>query len=57
MQQYYSSNIKTFKEVVPKKYQCSFDECGKIFMDASSLRKHMLTHGERHVKFFYFLKY
>ena len=25
-------------------------------MDASSLRKHMLTHGERHVKIKYFIK-
>jgi hypothetical protein len=34
-------------EVVPKKYQCSFEECSKIFIDASSLKKHLLTHGER----------
>ena len=47
--QYYSNNIKGIKEIVPKKYQCSFEECGKIFIDSSSLRKHMLTHGERHV--------
>jgi uncharacterized Zn-finger protein len=52
MLQYYPSSIKTLKEVVPKKYQCSFDECGKIFMDNGSMRKHMLTHGERHVNFF-----
>ena len=42
--------MKPIKEIVPKKYQCSFEECAKIFMDLSSLRKHMLTHGERHVK-------
>ncbi len=57
--------MKPIKEIIPKKYQCSFEECAKIFMDLSSLRKHMLTHGERHVyiiynkykkinKFFYF---
>lgn len=53
LQQYYSSHIKPFKEVKPKKYNCSFDECGKIFFDASSLRKHLLSHGERHVNIFY----
>lgn len=30
-----------------KKYQCSFEECGKIFIDASSLRKHIVIHGEK----------
>jgi hypothetical protein len=42
--------MKPYKEITPRKYQCSFDECGKIFFDSSSLRKHQLTHGERHVK-------
>ncbi|CAI2360155.1 unnamed protein product [Moneuplotes crassus] len=27
--------------------QCNVPGCGKIFHDASSLRKHMMTHGER----------
>lgn len=35
------------KEALSKKYQCSFEECSKIFVDSSSLKKHMLTHGER----------
>ena len=46
---YYESNTYSnrYRELYPKKYQCSFDECGKIFVDASSLKKHMLTHGEK----------
>ena len=43
---YFENQPKT-KDNAPKKYQCSFDECSKIFIDASSLKKHMLTHGER----------
>jgi len=27
--------------------QCNVPGCGKIFHDSSSLRKHMMTHGER----------
>jgi len=27
--------------------QCNVPGCGKIFQDSSSLRKHMMTHGER----------
>ena len=50
LQTYYSSSSKPYKEGLPKKYQCSFDECRKIFTDSSSLRKHLLTHGERHVR-------
>lgn len=30
-----------------KVYKCEQDDCGKIFSDQLSLRKHMLTHGER----------
>jgi len=48
LQTYYSNSIKPYKEPSQRKYQCSFDECGKIFTDSSSLRKHLLTHGERH---------
>lgn len=43
---YLDNQCKT-KDNIPKRYQCSFDECSKIFIDASSLKKHMLTHGER----------
>jgi hypothetical protein len=54
LQQYYSNYIKPHKEITPKKYVCSFEECGKVFFDSSSFRKHMLTHGERHVKFLFY---
>lgn len=57
MQTYYSSSIKPYKDSLPKKYQCSFDECRKIFTDSSSLRKHLLTHGERHVNKIFNPKY
>ena len=30
-----------------KKYQCSFEECGKIFIDSASLKKHIVIHGEK----------
>lgn len=33
------------KEV--KVYKCKFDNCGKTFQDQASLKKHMVTHGER----------
>lgn len=36
--------------VGPKEFklsQCNVPGCGKIFQDSSSLRKHMMTHGER----------
>lgn len=26
---------------------CKFEECGKAFYDLASLKKHMVTHGER----------
>jgi len=30
-----------------KKYVCNDEECGKVFYDAGSFRKHQQTHGER----------
>jgi len=30
-----------------KVHKCKYDECGKIFYDIGSLKKHQLTHGER----------
>jgi transcription factor YY len=30
-----------------KTYTCHVLGCGKIFLDSSSLRKHLMTHGER----------
>jgi len=33
---------RTFKE-----YRCTVEECGKIFTDSTSLKKHMVIHGER----------
>lgn len=30
-----------------RKYQCDYEECGKIFGDKGSFRKHLLTHGEK----------
>lgn len=48
LENYFDNNYSgRLKETVSRKYQCSFDECGKIFVDASSLKKHMLTHGEK----------
>ena len=32
-----------------KWYGCKQDDCGKIFSDQATLKKHMLTHGERMV--------
>ena len=37
-----------FKDMPQKKYTCPFENCGKIFYDASSFRKHQQTHGEKH---------
>ena len=30
-----------------KMYACKFPKCDKTFLDGGSLRKHMITHGER----------
>lgn len=34
-----------------KKYECIHPNCGKTFFDHSSLKKHLLVHGERMVHF------
>ena len=30
-----------------RKYECTTEDCGKIFGDKGSFRKHLLTHGEK----------
>ena len=30
-------------------FECIYDDCGKIFTDKGSFRKHLLTHGEKQV--------
>jgi len=40
---------KKAKKDINRKYICQFQNCGKIFSDSSSLRKHMATHGEKMV--------
>ena len=32
---------------IQRVYKCKFEDCGKIFPDQSSYRKHQMTHGER----------
>ncbi|KAL4503051.1 hypothetical protein ABPG72_014280 [Tetrahymena utriculariae] len=32
---------------VQKEYKCKQEDCGKIFLDSSALKKHMLTHGAK----------
>ena len=34
-----------------KVHKCKYDECGKVFYDIGSLKKHQLTHGERQVRY------
>lgn len=46
-QDYLNKNNDIRVREYSKKYQCSFEECGKIFIDASSLRKHIVIHGEK----------
>lgn len=41
------SKLDNKHKEVSKKYQCSFEECAKIFIDSSSLKKHMIIHGEK----------
>ena len=33
-------------------YRCKQEDCGKVFSDQPSLKKHMITHGERMVSYF-----
>lgn len=40
--------VKHKKENLPRKYVCPIENCGKIFYDSSSFRKHQVIHGERH---------
>jgi len=35
------------RENMFKVHKCKYEECGKIFYDIGSLKKHQLTHGER----------
>ncbi len=42
----FSKHLKPYKET-QKKYTCPVENCGKIFYDASSFRKHQQIHGER----------
>ena len=42
----FSKHLKPYKET-QKKYTCIVENCGKIFYDASSFRKHQQIHGER----------
>lgn len=45
--------IKPDQKQIPSKkeeqkyYKCKFDECGKIFSDSMSLKKHLAAHGEK----------
>ena len=44
----FNRKIKTRKEQVQKNYICNIDNCGKIFYDSASFRKHQQIHGEKH---------
>ena len=44
----FNKKIKPRKEQIQKKYVCNIDNCGKIFYDAGSFRKHQQIHGEKH---------
>ena len=44
----FNRKIKTKKEQIQKNYVCNIDNCGKIFYDAASFRKHQQIHGEKH---------
>ena len=44
----FNRKIKAKKEQVQKNYICNIDNCGKIFYDAASFRKHQQIHGEKH---------
>jgi len=47
--------IKTIER--SKLYECIYADCGKIFNDKGSYRKHALTHGEKQVLFEWFVQY
>ena len=44
----FNRKIKVKKEQVQKSYVCVIDNCGKIFYDSASFRKHQQIHGEKH---------
>jgi hypothetical protein len=41
-----TTTVSKEKEVM-KFHKCKYEECGKIFNDMNSMKKHMLVHGER----------
>ena len=42
-----SLNSKSVKRKGPKEYKCPEPNCGKIFKDRTSLKKHIIIHGEK----------
>uniref|UniRef100_A0A7S2Z7W9 C2H2-type domain-containing protein n=1 Tax=Chloropicon laureae TaxID=464258 RepID=A0A7S2Z7W9_9CHLO len=44
---YWCADVPLRSSVPSSLSSCSHPGCGKVFSDASSLRKHMHTHGER----------
>ena len=41
------ANAQLDIDAISRKYVCQDDDCGKIFFDSGSFRKHQITHGER----------
>ena len=41
------SKSKILKKKIHREYICEMETCGRVFSDKSSLRKHLLTHGEK----------
>ena len=41
------SKPKILKKKIHREYICEMETCGRVFSDKSSLRKHLLTHGEK----------
>ena len=41
------SKPKILKKKINREYICEMETCGRVFSDKSSLRKHLLTHGEK----------
>ena len=39
--------MPTEEDKMPKFYKCKIEDCGKVFNDSASLKKHAATHGER----------